>query len=489
MKQKLFIFLALILILLALIGINAASYIQKEKIPDTEEMPNRSTYNTGATGTRAFYDLLAETGRKVKRFQEPFPNVEDVYETDFSTYVIIGTTRREIESDEISKILEWVSSGGTLVIIDRTPPREIISTTSNWSVSQTRSKNVLVNIDPTNQKQMIGKTEAARPILPTILTNNVNAVQPSQFASSIKISRLFNIESENSELKIEKANTSVVSPPEIEDDENEESVGEESSVNELFTTPTPTPIKPVVVDKSTVQNYEDYDNSLIAPVIHLAEKDKNLLVDFSFGSGQIIFLSDPYIVSNGGINLIDNAQLGINIVSSRGGVIAFDEYHQGYGNNENRLLSYFSGTPVIPIFLQLLLIIGLIFYSQSRRFARALPDDEPNRLSKLEYVSAMAQLQQQTKAFDLAIENIYGDFRRRVSRLVGVDNKTTSREDLAKKITERTDYGKKELEDLFYKCEDIIHGEPTSKKEIIYLTGKLRKVEKELGLKRNKSKS
>jgi hypothetical protein len=59
------------------------------------------------------------------------------------------------------------------------------------------------------------------------------------------------------------------------------------------------------------------------------------------------------------------------------------------------------------------LLIGLIFFSQSRRFARPLPPDEPNRLSKLEYVAAMAQLQQTTKGYDLAIENIYTDFRRR----------------------------------------------------------------------------
>jgi hypothetical protein len=45
------------------------------------------------------------------------------------------------------------------------------------------------------------------------------------------------------------------------------------------------------------------------------------------------------------------------------------------------------------------------------RFARALPANEPNRLFKLEYVSAMAELQRRTKVYDLAIENIYNEFR------------------------------------------------------------------------------
>ena len=51
-------------------AVNAASYTQKEKTPDSEAVPNRSTYNSGATGTQAFYTLLAETGRKVTRWQD-----------------------------------------------------------------------------------------------------------------------------------------------------------------------------------------------------------------------------------------------------------------------------------------------------------------------------------------------------------------------------------------------------------------------------------
>ena len=53
MKQKFFIFLALIFLIVALIGLNAASYVQQEKAPDSEFNPNRPTYNLGATGTRA----------------------------------------------------------------------------------------------------------------------------------------------------------------------------------------------------------------------------------------------------------------------------------------------------------------------------------------------------------------------------------------------------------------------------------------------------
>ncbi|MDQ2746350.1 MAG: DUF4350 domain-containing protein, partial [Acidobacteriota bacterium] len=70
MRQKLLIFASVFVLLLLLIGLNAVSFVKKDTIPDVESHPNRSTYNTGATGTRAFYDLLAGTGRKVSRWQE-----------------------------------------------------------------------------------------------------------------------------------------------------------------------------------------------------------------------------------------------------------------------------------------------------------------------------------------------------------------------------------------------------------------------------------
>ncbi|MDH3529976.1 MAG: hypothetical protein OEQ28_10455, partial [Acidobacteriota bacterium] len=180
------------------------------------------------------------------------------------------------------------------------------------------------------------------------------------------------------------------------------------------------------------------------------------------------------------------AQAAVNMVSGAG-VIAFDEFHQGFGSNQNRLLNYFYGTPVLPVFLQLLLLTALIMVSLSRRFARPLPVDEPNRISKLEYVGAMAQLKRSTKAFDLAIENIYTDFRRRVARLVGVDNHHTRNRDIAEAISGRTDYTTEEIVEVIAKCEDIIHGEPTNKKAVLALAVKIREIESALGLRRGRT--
>jgi len=458
-RQKIFIFLALIGLAILLVGLNAASFVRREKTPDSEFAPNRSTYNAGATGTRALFELLAETGRNPIRWQQPISAlVAAADKNQFSTFVIVGKPRREISDKEIEQLLDWVAAGGKLVVIDREPPERLLETSADWKIFAVPSGEKATpfsNLDSSDSKRMTEKTAAAKPVQPTVFTEGVNAAQPSRFASSVSL-----------EYQPENESVITVAAP------NNEKSGE-------TTAPTP---------KKSAENETGETVVLTAPVVHLSNGEKNLLVDFPYEAGEIIFLSDPYIVSNGGVNLVDNAQLAVNILTARGGAIAFDEYHQGYGASGNRLFEYFAGTPLAAFLLQLAILALLFFAAKSLRFARALPPFAPNRLSKLEYVSAMAQLQQRTRAYDLAIENIYTDFRRRAARSLGVDNYAVSLSELAQLIAERTaETNAADIENLMFKCEEIIRGEPTGKREVLQITTRLRQIEDALGMKRQRT--
>jgi hypothetical protein len=96
----------------------------------------------------------------------------------------------------------------------------------------------------------------------------------------------------------------------------------------------------------------------------------------------------------------------------------------------------------------------------------------------------MAELQQRSRAYDLAIENIYTDFRRRAARLLGADNFLTKYDELARMIAERTGLDARNVADTLFKCEDIIRGEPTNKREVVELIAALRALEQKLGLTR-----
>ena len=463
MKQHILILLILISLIALLAALNAASYVQKEKVPDTEFAPNRSTFNSGTTGTQAFYALLSETGRKVVRWQSSLETIATDLPNQPSVFVMIGPLRRPLSDTETVQLMKWVADGGTLVLIDRDPSPDLATTTAKWQLSVAPSSDAdLYSIDASDQKQMTANTPAQKSLLPSLFAHSVNAVQPSRFASSITLERLRDDKETAVETRSEQS--PVPTPYDLDTGSSEE--------------------PPV---DFTGEKVSDEDAPAFeAPIVHLGVANQNLLVEAPFEEGRVVVLSDPYIVSNAGINVVDNSRLAINLVTSRDGLIAFDEYHHGYGANNNRFFQYFEGTPILTIFLHCGLLVAIVFFSQSRRFARPVPEPEANRLSKLEYVSAMAELQQRTRAYDLAIENIYTDFRRRVSALVGLDNTTANRREIAGRIAERTGGDVSEIESLLFQCEDVIHGEAVGRRETISLVERLRKIEDELGLKRSR---
>ena len=486
--------LVLFLIVAAMIGLNAASYVQKEKIPDSELTPNRSSYNAGSTGTRAFFELLSETGRNAVRWQEPTANLNSSDAGRPGVFVLMGPHRRKFDDHEIGDLLTWVASGGRLVIIDRDPPKDLLTTTSSWRIEfRERNEMTIAGVDPSDKNQMTSGTNAARSIQVSTLTAGVNAIQPSRFGSAISFVRFGEVELQPTPQDGEY---------EADDEEDYYGTSEASPTPIDFFDNAPPPAKPsptsTVVE--TVDEDDTFtvapDNNIIstgnvtpeaawfkAPIAHFANDTATFVTEVPYGTGRIVYLSDPFVVANGGILMADNAQLAINLVDT-GELIAFDEYHQGFGAGKNQIVEYFSGTPVVAIFLQLCAIAALAFYSRSRRFARPVPEPEPDRLSKLEYVAAMAELQRRTRAYDLALENIYSDFRRRVAKLFGVDNTLTPRREIAVRIGERTKRDANEIEAFMQKCEDIAHGEPSSNKETLRLVGEIRELENEMRLTR-----
>lgn len=452
MKQKLLIFLALAVVIAVLVGLNVASYTQRPEESDTEHTPNRSSFNPGATGSQAYFSLLAESGIKAVRWQES-PSALLEYSKNAPThFVVIGELRREFTPAEVSDLLSWVFSGGQLVVIDREPPESLFATRGTLQVRPVAGSSAnIFSIDPGDKIAMTANVAAATPSQPSVFTTGVNAVQPSIFAAGGAIRSK-------------------------DRDEQGGKVESDSSFG------VPTSDQGEAPPPAASDYSEPEVNS--APVVHVTSQAKNLVVDYQHGSGRVVFVSDPYIVSNGGITLADNAQLAVNLVRSEGGTVAFDEYHHGYGTNNNRFLEFFGGTPAVAIFFQSLLLVGLMLYSQARRFARPVDEPEPGRLSKLEYVSAMAALQKRSRAYDLAVENIYKDFKRRAARLLGLDLSKVTTTELAASLSHRVSMSRSEIEATLDDCEEIMFGERAKEARVVELIAAIRTLEGELGVRR-----
>ena len=452
MRQRVGIIITIVLAVGVLILINSAAYVSESEQRDSELFPNRSTYNAGATGTRALHDFLNEAGYQVMRWREPAEQLLSSGGQNVQTFVVIGRTRVSLEEEEAKTLLLWVARGGRLVIIDRRPEENLLPASEEWKVT-TELLDFPLAADATNPEQMTEGVKPVAPSQPTLLTREVASVLPSKFFSAIKMFPLTGAERKKAEelSKKQEADSEELFPDYDDEPPPPKSVGEQSSTGSP------------------------------APVAHLQTPKGTLLVDYPHGRGRIVLLSDPFIVANGGISLRDNLQLALNVLAAPSGLVAFDEFHQGHGTTHNAFVGYFAGTPVLAIAGQIILLILLVLWTRGRRFARPLPLPQVDRRSSLEFVASMAELQLRARAYDLAIENIYSRTRRVLARYAGVDYNSPRRV-IAERIAARSTVSAHQLETLMRQSEDAINGGGISERQTIQLVKRLREIETTLGL-------
>lgn len=454
MRQRLVIIITLVVVLVVLVALNAASYVKVEPTADSEMSPDRSTLNSGATGTRALYDFLHESGYEVARWRESTASLLSAGGPKPETIVVIGQTAVPFSKAESQELLHWVETGGRLVIIDRSPDLSLLPPSGNWTIGAHMTSFPWSDVDPTNFEQMTTGVKPVPPSQPTLLARNVEAVLPSRFAGTITVAPTAK--------KNDKKNSAA---KDTESSDNSEAATDPTPETEGEEAPRPgtdTKVSP-------------------APVVNFMQERGPLLVEYPHGSGRIVLLSDPFIVANNGISRADNLQFAINVVTGNGGLVAFDEFHQGHTATHNALIQYFEGTPVLAICGQFALLGLMVIWSRGSRFARPLPLPKVDRRSSLEFVASMAELQQRARAHDLALENIYGRVRRVLVRYAGLSN-SSPRAEIAARVATRSGLNRQELETLMRNCEDTINGARTNAKESLRMARRLRQIESALGL-------
>ena len=455
MRQRLIIIITLIAVVVVLVLLNAASYVKVEETPDNEGMPDRSTYNAGPTGTRALYDFLHESGYDVTRWRESTAGLLSSSGPKPATVVIVGETKVELTKVESRELLLWVESGGRLVIVDRTPQRRLLPKSGEWEVRSLMTNFPIGDLDPMDFPAMTREVKALAPAQPTLLARNIETIMPSRFASALSFLRV------PPSQKTKNSNSNSSQRNENGDDD-EPDFDTEPEAEVLKSGEVAAPGSP-------------------APVATFANDRGAIVAEYPHGKGRIVLVSDPYLIANNGINRADNLQLAINVIVGNGGIVAFDEFHQGRGSSHNALIQYFEGTPVLAICGQLILLGVAIVWSRGTRFGRPLPLPHVDRRSSLEFVASMAELQQRAKAHDLALENIYLRVRRVLVRHAGL-NQNSKRADIAARVALRSRVNEKQLESLMRSCEDTINGASTNARETLQLVKRLRQLEARLGL-------
>ena len=483
MRRYFGITITVIIVIVAFIALSAAGSIEFDRPLENELLPNRSSYNSGPTGTRAFYQLLEESGLQVARWRDKFSSLKD--EAQDATLIIVGPfpLRQRLSDEESATLQSWVAGGGRAVIISRIPVEQFADPIIHSKDAQ----------NPPDwdapAEQIVNQKSDELVIQPTELTRNTRGLALSDFASRMNFHP-----PDPGEIKSEEDMPGTEPPPPppkleptIRPDgkERRQNPSDNSStIPAPSVSPTPVGVAGTNSGAETETATEDDDEEyweamLYAPVIHLGDKDGAVLADFTYGKGRIIFLSDPFVVANNGVARGANLALAMNILRSMGAPerkIFFDEYHHGYRDESNPLVNYFRGTPVPWLALQGLLLCLLVVYAYSRRFARPMPLPQLDRHSPLEFVGSMANLQQVAQARDLAMENIYPRFKAHLCRRLGISTRATTDEIIESSRRRRLPVSENELRQTLSDAELTLAGEKIDDARLVALVSRMRRI-------------
>lgn len=458
MRRYLGIIVTIVIVLAVLVGLNAISFVKLEQPPETEREPLRSSYNAGPTGTRAFYQLLEESGYQTTRWREKYEALSR--QAQNATLIIIGPFQAtpELPTNEAEALKEWIASGGRALIISRAPQAQF----SDPAISA--KPTAAANPFETNPDHLVDERSDVLIAQPTALTRNTRGLAISHLATRLTFKQP----------AAAKADAKAGPPPE--------------AVGQVTVRPSENDKK--AENEEATQHEDDQsgdedmpDTALTTPVVHLGDSDGAVLADFDYGEGRVIFLSDPFVVANQGIARGTNLTLALNLVEALGGQkrrIFFDEYHHGYHSASNPLLTYFRGTPVPWLLLQGLLLALMVVYSAGRRFARPLPLPQVDRHSPLEFVGSMANLQQVAQARDLALENIYPRFKARLCRALGISVRARPEEIAAHLNRRRLRISEHELRQTLIESERALAGTPLDDHRLVVLVATMRRISTQL---------
>jgi Domain of unknown function (DUF4350) len=121
MRRPLGIIISVAIVLGVLAGLSALGSVELEREPEREYQPVRSSYNAGPTGTRAFYQLLDESGAPVARWRESFASLA-AGGTEAALITVGPFPLGEgVPESETRALREWVAAGGRALVISRWP--------------------------------------------------------------------------------------------------------------------------------------------------------------------------------------------------------------------------------------------------------------------------------------------------------------------------------------------------------------------------------
>jgi hypothetical protein len=159
----------------------------------------------------------------------------------------------------------------------------------------------------------------------------------------------------------------------------------------------------------------------------LSDRSGSVITKISLGKGRVIIATTPYLAANAYRDFRPNYELLTDLVDRDSQQILVDEYVHGYidrksksatksGNINDResdsvpdkgdVLDYLSRTPLLIVFINLLLGILVLIWQQNRRFGKIVVPKLPEIENSEAYIQALGGVLRQANSSEFVIQNI-----------------------------------------------------------------------------------
>jgi len=319
-----------------------------------------STFFTDPSGARALFLVMKELLPSAEQWRRPLNLLPLPDEPGSPATLIVAGPKKPISKAEADYLDQWLSAGGQL----------ILATGDGWPVASRLSPEDDVKTETGSPKTPANEDLKNNLKKPTYLSRHTATIQWSK--------------------RTEPSNERIIGPL-------------------------------VPTGELTVQSRQKFATLEGAKIVASADGGP-LAVEIPVGSGRIVALADPTIVSNRALREADNAVWIVTLAAGWGnGQSLIDEFHHGFGRQRSigELTWAFVKTPWGWGAVQLA-VAGLFYvFGYRRRFGRISEPAAAERRSPLELVDARAGLFQAAAAQGLAVESIVQNLAQDLAQAYG----------------------------------------------------------------------
>lgn len=147
------------------------------------------------------------------------------------------------------------------------------------------------------------------------------------------------------------------------------------------------------------------------------------------GKGRIIYSTTPYLGANAYQDYLSNYQFLAELVTEAEATIWIDEYIHGYrdresiqGETEGTVWSYLSKTPLLLLFIQGIILVGLAIGAGNQRLGRATPLTSPKINNSEAYIQGLASVLQKAERNDFVVSIISQAQKQELQKILGLND-------------------------------------------------------------------